>query len=280
VVQDDRVLECVVNVSEGRRADALERLTGAAGGDLLDLHHDPHHHRAVLTLVGEIAARAVAREAIGLLDLRTHEGVHPRLGVVDVVPFVPLRDATMADAVAARDAFATWAAAELEVPCFFYGPGAGDPTLPDLRRDAWSSRTPDRGPAQPHPTGGAICVGARAVLVAYNVWLAGDDVALARRVAAAVRAPAIRTLGLAVGRRTQVSMNLIAPQELGPAAAYDLVRDEARAVGAEIDGAELVGLVPEAVLRAVPEARWSELDLAADRTIEARLAQRAAGLRR
>jgi glutamate formiminotransferase len=118
------------------------------------------------------------------------------------------------------------------------------------------------------------------VLVAYNVWLAGDDVALARRVAAAVRAPAIRTLGLAVGRRTQVSMNLIAPQELGPAAAYDLVRDEARAVGAEIDGAELVGLVPEAVLRAVPEARWSELDLAADRTIEARLAQRAAGLRR
>jgi glutamate formiminotransferase len=276
VVQDDRVLECVVNVSEGRRADALERLTSAAGQDLLDLHHDPHHHRAVLTLVGEDAARAVASEAIGLLDLRIHEGVHPRLGVVDVVPFVPLAGATLADAVAARDAFAAWAATELEVPCFLYGPGAGDPTLPELRRDAWSSRRPDHGPSRPHPTGGAICVGARAVLVAYNVWLAGGDVAQARRVAAAVRRPAIRVLGLAVGDRAQVSMNLIAPEELGPEVAYDLVRDEARAQGGDVEGAELVGLVPEAVLHAVPGTRWSELGLAADRTIEARLAQRAA----
>lgn len=269
------MLECVVNVSEGRRADALERLTGAAGDDLLDLHHDRHHHRAVLTLVGEDAPRAVAREAVALLDLRTHEGVHPRLGVVDVVSFVPLGDATMADAVAARDAFAVWAATELDVPCFLYGPGVGDPTLPELRRDAWTARPPDRGPSVPHPTGGAICVGARAVLVAYNVWLAGD-VAQARRVATAVRRPAIRVLGLAVGDRAQVSMNLVAPEELGPAAAYDLVRDEARAVGAEVEGAELVGLVPEAVLHAVPEPRWPELDLATDRTIETRLAQRTA----
>jgi glutamate formiminotransferase / 5-formyltetrahydrofolate cyclo-ligase len=276
VVQDEPVLECVVNVSEGRRADALERLTDAAGVDLLDLHHDPHHHRAVLTLVGEAAPRAVATEAVALLDLRTHEGVHPRLGVVDVVPFVPLGHATIADAVAARDDFAVWAATALEVPCFLYGPGVGDPTLPELRRDAWTTRPPDHGPSEPHPTGGAICVGARAVLVAYNVWLAGGDVSQARRVATAVRRPAIRALGLAVGDRTQVSMNLIAPDELGPAAAYDIVRDESRAVGAEVEGAELVGLVPEAVLHAVPEARWPELDLGADRTIEARLAQRAA----
>jgi glutamate formiminotransferase len=274
-VQDGPVLECVVNVSEGRRGDALDRLTGAAGDDLLDLHHDPHHHRAVLTLVGEDASRAVTREAVALLDLRTHEGVHPRLGVVDVVPFVPLAGSTMSDAVAARDGFAAWAASELEVPCFLYGPGDGDPTLPELRRDAWLSRPPDRGPSHPHPTGGAICVGARAVLVAYNVWLAGGNVAQARRVAAAVRRPAIRALGLAVGDRAQVSMNLIAPEELGPAAAFDLVKNEARVVGGEVEGAELVGLVPEAVLHAVPEARWPELDLAADRTIEARLAQRA-----
>ena len=122
-------------------------------------------------------------------------------------------------------------------------------------------------------------MGARPVLVAYNVWLAGGDVTQARRMAAAVRRPAIRALGLAVGDRTQVSMNLVAPVELGPAAAYDLVRDEARAAGAEIDGAELVGLLPEAVLRAVPEARWPELALAADRTIEARFVERAAGVR-
>ncbi len=273
------VLECVVNVSEGRRPDVLERLAGAAGHDLLDLHHDPHHHRAVLTLVGEDAPRAVAREAVELLDLRTHEGVHPRLGVVDVVPFVPLDGSDMADAVAARDGFAAWAASELALPCFLYGPGPGDPTLPGLRRDAWTARRPDRGPDRPHPTAGAICVGARPVLVAYNVWLAGGDVTQARRVASAVRRPAVRTLGLAVGDRTQVSMNLVAPLEVGPAAAYDLVRDEALAAGAEVDGAELVGLLPEAVLLAVPQARWPELDLAADRTIEARLAQRAARVR-
>jgi glutamate formiminotransferase len=115
--------------------------------------------------------------------------------------------------------------------------------------------------------------------VAYNVWLAGGDVERARQVAAAVRRPAIRALGLAVGDHAQVSMNLVVPDELGPAAAYDLVRDEALASGAAVDGAELVGLVPEAVLRAIPQARWPELDLAADRTIEARLVERAAGVR-
>ena len=181
----------------------------------------------------------------------------------------------MADAVAARDAFAAWAATELALPSFLYGPGEGDPTLPELRRDAWTVRRPDRGPARPHPTAGAVCVGARPVLVAYNVWLAGGDVGRARQVATAVRRPAIRALGLAVGDRTQVSMNLVTPVELGPAAAYDLVTDEARAAGAEVEGAELVGLVPEAVLRAVPQARWPQLDLAADRTIEARLEARA-----
>jgi len=273
------VLECVVNVSEGRRPDVLDRLADAAEQELLDLHHDPHHHRAVLTLVGEDAPRAVARKAADLLDLRTHEGVHPRLGVVDVVPFVPLDGSDLTDAVAARDGFAAWAASELGLPCFFYGPGAGDPTLPELRRDAWTTRRPDRGPDRPHPTAGAVCVGARPVLVAYNVWLAGGDVALARRVASAVRGPAIRALGLAVGDRAQVSMNLVAPLEIGPGAAYDLVRHEARAAGAGIDGAELVGLLPEAVLQAVPRARWPELDLAPDRTIEARLAERAARVR-
>jgi glutamate formiminotransferase len=281
--EEDRVLECVVNVSEGRRIDVLDAIGAAAGADLLDVHRDPHHHRAVLTLVGVDAPRAVAAEAVRLLDLRAHDGVHPRIGVVDVVPFVPLAGSTMADACAARDAFAAWVAASLGVPCFLYGPlvgaaGGDGPTLPDLRREAWRSRGPDPGPAAPHPTAGAMCIGARKPLVAYNVWLAQPDLDLARRVAAAIRGPGLRALGLMVGSRAQVSMNLIEPETICPAVAFDLVAGLA-AID-PTDGAELVGLVPEAVLDQVDERRWAELDLSAERTIEARLALRAERLRR
>jgi glutamate formiminotransferase len=272
------MLECVVNVSEGRRTEVIDAIGAVAGPELLDVHVDPYHHRAVLTLVGVDAPRAVAAEAVRTIDLRTHDGVHPRLGVVDVVPFIPLAGSTMADACGARDAFAAWAAAELHVPCFLYGPrtatqGGIGPTLPELRRDAWRSRAPDAGPAAPHPTAGAICVGARSTLVAYNVWLAEPDLDLARRVAAAVRGPHLRALGLMVGSRAQVSMNLVDPEVLGPSVAFDLV-----AGLAEIDptdGAELVGLVPESVLAEVDEQRWAELDLSGERTIQARLARRA-----
>lgn len=265
------MLECVVNLSEGRDGDRLAALAEAAGGDLLDVHSDPHHHRSVLTLVGERAPRAVATTALRLLDLRQHEGVHPRLGVVDVVPFVALEGSSPGDAVAARDAFATWLATEHGVPCFLYG---SERSLPDVRRHAFRDLAPDRGPAAPHPTAGATAVGARPVLVAYNVWLSTPDLALARRVAAAVRAPGLRSLGLAVGARAQVSMNLIDPERLGPADAYDLVARTVTAAGGAVAGAELVGLVPQAVLAAIDEARWSELDLSADRTIEARLTAR------
>lgn len=265
------VLECVVNLSEGRDAARLALIASSAGSDLLDLHRDPHHHRAVLTLVGEAAPRAVASAAVAALDLTDHDGVHPRLGVVDVVPFVALRGSTPGDALAARDAFATWFAEAHGVPCFRYGP---ERTLPDVRRSAFAGLTPDAGPDRPHPTAGACAVGARPVLVAYNAWLAQDDVAAARAIAAAVRRPGLRALGLQVGERVQVSMNLVDPEQLGPAAAYDLVADVARSTGRAVDGAELVGLVPRAVLDAVPRARWAELDLGEDRTIESRLAGR------
>jgi glutamate formiminotransferase len=265
------VLECVVNLSEGRDPTRLAALTAAAGDDLLDVHSDAHHHRTVLTLVGDAAPRAVAEAALELLDLREHHGVHPRLGVVDVVPFVALEGSTFADAVAARDAFSRWWAGEHDVPCFRYGP---ERSLPDVRREAFHGLAPDDGPTAPHPTAGATAVGARPVLVAYNVWLAGTDVVVARRLAADVRGDGLRALGLAVGDRVQVSMNLIDPLRIGPADAYDRVVDASRARGAAVAGAELVGLLPEAVLASVDAARWSELDLSADRTIEARLARR------
>ena len=260
------MLECVVNISEGRDDAVIAAVAGAAGSDLLDVHTDPHHHRSVLTLVGEEAVRAVTTEAVARIDLRTHAGVHPRIGAVDVVPFVPLVDAPLADAVDARDRYCRWAGDELHLPCFRYGP---ERTLPDVRREAFRSLEPDDGPAQPHPSAGAVAVGARALLVAYNVWLADPDIDLARRIAREIRGPDLRTLGLRVGDRVQVSMNLVAPQRIGPADATDLV-----AARAPVEGCELVGLVPRQVLDAVPRGRWAALDLAEDRTIEARLAAR------
>ena len=116
------MLECVVNISEGRDVPAIAAIARAAGPGLLDVHTDPDHHRSVLTLVGEDAPRAVTREAVARLDLRRHQGAHPRIGVVDVVPFVALAGSSAADALAARDRFAGWAAGELGLPCFRYGP--------------------------------------------------------------------------------------------------------------------------------------------------------------
>lgn len=259
----------------------LRDLVEAGGRAVLDLHHDPHHHRAVLTLGAhrasalESAVRAVALATVDAVDLRDHRGVHPRFGVLDVVPFVPLVDGhpagpddDLAPALAARDRFCTWAADELGVPCFRYGP---ERSLPDVRRHAFADLPPDRGPADPHPTAGACAVGARPALVAYNLWLRHATLDVARAVAAAVRGPGIRALGLAVGDQVQVSCNLIDPYTVGPGAAFARVAVAAADAGADVARAELVGLVPAAVADAVPEEDRRRVDVDGDRTVEGRL---------
>jgi glutamate formiminotransferase len=292
------ILECVVNVSEGRDDAVLGALAAAAGPQLLDVHRDPDHHRAVLTLAGPpddvaAAARALAAQTVRLLDLRTHAGAHPRLGVLDVVPFVPYRPGALPPgdlgrAVAQRDRFARWLGDELAVPAFLYGPvarhqqaasasasasGSAARTLPEVRRHAFGpppdGLQPDFGPPRPHPSAGATAVGARPVLVAFNVWV--SDAVVARRVARLVRGPALRAIGLAVGARAQVSCNLVDPVRLGPAEAYDVVAERVAEAGGRVEGAELVGLIPEIVLRAVPAGRRAALGLAEDATVEARL---------
>ena len=243
------MLECVVNVSEGRDTPALHAVTAAAGAELLDLHRDVHHNRAVLTLAGagvEAAARRVARAAVEHLDLRTHTGVHPRIGVLDVVPFVPLDRRPSTTAITARDDFASWAGDTLGLPCFLYGP---ERSLPAVRRGAFRDLSPDTGPEQPHPTAGASAVGARMPLVAFNLWLRDATIDEARRLAAAVRGEHVRALGLAVGDHVQVSMNLLAPLEVGPAAVYDAISSDR---APPIARAELVGSCPRAVLEATP----------------------------
>lgn len=259
-----------MNLSEGRDQIRLEGITETAGRDLLDLHADPDHNRSVATLVGVHAPRTLVGWALHNLDLATHRGVHPRLGIVDVVPFVPLTGSDMESALAARDAFAHWAVEEFGIPCFLYGP---ERSLPEIRKRAFGDLLPDVGPRTPHPRAGAICVGARGVLVAWNLWIDGLDVAATRAIAGRVRTDSIRTLGLQVGRFTQVSVNLVDPLWTGPDAAYDAITSELPA-HARIVRAELVGLAPRAMLDAIDPSRWEELDLDDSRTIEARLARR------
>ena len=255
-----------MNVSEGRDGDILQRLATAVSGDLLDIHSDQDHNRSVFTLIGEEAPRRLTITAIQIMNLNHHSGVHPRIGVVDVVPFVPLSGSAWADAVTARNRFAAWAASELQVPCFLYG---DERTLPDIRRGAWNHLQPDIGPTKPHSTAGGICVGVRQPLIAYNLWLKNVDLATTKKIASQVRSETIRTLGLQVGDYTQVSINLVNPEVSNPAHAFDAVQQYA-----DIHHAELVGLLPKDVLVSIPEGRWEELDLAEDRTIEWRLENR------
>ncbi len=292
------MLECVVNVSEGRRPDVVAAVVAAGGEAVLDVHRDPDHHRSVLTLAGPAdgvaeAALAVARAAVARIDLSTHAGVHPRLGAVDVVPFVPLDDAEpdgLAAAVSVARAWAERAAGELGVPTFLYG--SADPagrSLPDLRRSVFRDRRPDFGPPEPHPTAGAMAVGARPVLVALNCELepierdgagAGleTDLAVARAIARAVRErdgglPGLRALGLALASRgrAQVSMNLVDLPATGVEAACAAVRRAAAGHGTDVAAVELVGLLPAAELERCSGEFLAWSGLSPDQTIEVRL---------
>lgn len=287
------MLECVPNVSEGRRVEVLDALAAACGPSLLDVHDDADHHRAVFTLAGpeprdaETAAAALARAVAEHLDLAGHEGVHPRIGVLDVVPFCALDDDRDLAANAAI-AFGEWIVGDLEVPVFFYDDA--DPlrrSLPELRADAFAKRSPDLGPAVPHPRLGAVAVGARPPLVAVNCWLDTDDVLVARRIARAVRErdgglPGVRALGLQLegAESVQVSMNLVDLPLTGLEEACTEVRRLAGRDDWDVTRVELVGLVPAAEYeRTSPEFReWAGIDPEA--TIEARLASPGARGRR
>ena len=271
------IIECVPNVSEGRRKDVLDALRSTVaevpGVTLLDLDPDPSHNRAVFTFVGRGAAVSeaafrLARRAAELIDLNHHKGEHPRMGATDVIPFVPVEGATMADCVALARRLGERIGRELSIPVFLYGEAASRPdrrNLPDVRkgefeglRDAIGkdpSKDPDFGPRAIHPTAGAVAVGARPFLIAYNVNLKSRDVALAKAIASKVREkdgglPSVRALGFELADRglVQVSMNLVDFTKTPPAAAFAAVAREAASRGAEVHGSEVVGLVPLAAL--------------------------------
>jgi glutamate formiminotransferase len=258
------LVECVPNFSEGRDPAKIEAIADAirsAGAAILDRSSDHDHHRSVVTFAAaadraaEAAFRAV-RQAVASLDLRAHAGVHPRIGAADVVPFVPLRGVTLPDcaAIARQTGHRIWD--ELRVPVYLYEAAALRPecrNLADIRRGAVP--LPDFGGPALHPSAGAVVVGARKFLIAFNVNLRTSDVAIARRIARAVRfssggLPCVKAMGVLLASRNlaQVSMNLTDFEQTPIPVAFEAVRAQAAHYGVAIAGSEIVGLVPRQAL--------------------------------
>jgi glutamate formiminotransferase len=276
-MNSSRLVECIPNFSEGRRPERVqliaEAITSVQPACVLDTHIDPDHNRSVITFaappetVVEAAVNAV-RRASELIDMHTHLGEHPRLGATDVLPFVPLRGVTMDDCVKIAHEAGTAIARDLSIPVYFYERAALRPervNLEDVRRGALEllreqittnpERTPDAGVAQVHESAGAIAVGARPFLIAFNVILRSSDIAVARQIARTIRArngglPFLKALGIRLQTRgvVQVSMNLVNYEVTGMSAAYDAVSRESERLGVDIESAEIVGLVPRNAL--------------------------------
>lgn len=269
------MIECVPNVSEGRRREVVDELAGVAdkaGARVIDVHSDADHDRSVLTLVGDAAAVeesvvALMRRAMARIDLRAHRGVHPRMGAVDVVPFVPLRGASMGECVDIAGRVGARIGTELAVPVYLYGEAASQKRrrdLADIRRGEFEGLSakvdhpqgrPDFGPSRVHPTAGAVAVGARDILVAYNVNLNTDDLRVAKDIAREIRAsngglPGVKALGFSLVSRglVQVSMNLTDVRRTSVPQAFERVKDEAGRRGVDVIESEIVGLVPRRAL--------------------------------
>jgi glutamate formiminotransferase len=293
------LLEAIPNVSEGRDAPRLDRCAAAitgAGATLLDRTADWSHHRAVFTVAAdratiERAAVALAATATAEIDLTEHAGVHPRIGALDVLPFVPLGAATLDDAIATAHAAGRTIAESLRIPVFLYEAAARsaerrpleavrrgglDGLAARLREPAWQ---PDYGPTALHPTAGAIAIGARGPLVAWNLILHRADLPLARHIARTIRTsggglPCLKALGLALEHtgQVQVSMNLTDYRTTSMAEVYRAVLAEAIAAGADIVDSEIIGLVPRAALHAFAQVAPELAARHRDAVLEDRLA--------
>ncbi len=275
------VIECIPNISEGRRQDVLDRCGEAirgAGAKLLDVKPDAVHHRTVFSYAGapeavKAATLALFDVALAQIDLRQHQGEHPRLGAVDVVPFVPIEGATMADCVAMAREVGAAVAERHQLPIYLYEEAASTPArrnLEDIRRGefeglaakmAKAEWAPDFGPAAPHASAGASVVGARMPLIAYNINLATNRLDVAKKIATAVRHSSggfryVKAMGLALEDRgiVQVSMNLTNYEKTPLFRVFELVTREAARYGVQVLESEIVGLVPSAAL--TQSAAW------------------------
>lgn len=278
-----KIVECVPNFSEGRRPEVIgeivKAMTAVKGCNLLDSEMDADHNRCVVTVAGEPGPVQQGvfegmKVATRLIDLTTHQGEHPRMGATDVVPFVPISGVTMDECVAMAEEFGRRVADELQIPVYLYEKAARRPereNLPDVRKGEFEGirdeigtnpdRAPDFGPARVHPTAGAVAVGARPILVAFNVNLATTDVTVAQKIAKAVRSRNggfvfVRALGFEIKERgiVQVSMNCINYKRSPIHRVFEFVRREAARYGVGVIESEIVGLIPDEAL--VMAADW------------------------
>jgi glutamate formiminotransferase len=267
------IVECVPNFSEGRRKEVVDALANAIasvpGVRLLDTEMDPNHNRSVITFIGDRSAVAEgafqgAKAAVARIDMNTHRGEHPRVGALDVLPFVPILGVTMEDCVDLARSVGKRIAEELQIPVYLYEAAATQPdrkALPDVRRGEYEGlkiaietdpdRKPDFGPSKLHPTAGACIVGARPVLIAWNVNLGTRDVRVAKRIAKAIREsdgglPAVRAKGFELADRglVQVSMNMTDYHKTSLVQAFEAIRELAAKEGVEVVESEIIGLVP------------------------------------
>jgi glutamate formiminotransferase / 5-formyltetrahydrofolate cyclo-ligase len=293
------IIECVPNISEGRSAEIIKRLADALAGfphaRLLDVQSDPSHHRSVFTLAGdrEPLKDAVLRLyelAIDAIDLRQHQGEHPRLGAVDVCPFIPIEGATMQDCVDLARDVGTEVAARFNLPVFLYEEAATAPSrrnLEDIRRGEFEGLTaklqhsewrPDFGPAAPHPSAGATVIGARMPLIAYNINLATDRLDVAKKIASGIRMSSggfryVKAMGIALKDRgvVQVSMNLTNYEKTPIFRVFEAVKREAARYGVNVLESEIVGLVPSAALTQAAEYYLQLEGFSADQVLENKL---------
>jgi glutamate formiminotransferase len=274
-----RLIECIPNVSEGRRDEVVAAIAAAAvkaapGVVLLDRTSDSDHNRSVLTFLGDgeplvAAMTALVEASLAAIDLRTHSGAHPRLGAVDVIPFVPVRGATSAECVALARTLGRTLAERFGLPVYLYEDAAAVPerqNLATIRKGGFEGLAkkmedpawkPDFGPAAPHPSGGAVVVGARAPLIAYNINLGTADLAVADRIAKAIRHLSggyrfVKAMGVKLEARgqVQVSINMTNFEKTPLHRVFETVRSEAERHGVAVVGSEIVGLVPQAALLA------------------------------
>jgi glutamate formiminotransferase len=296
------IVECVPNFSEGRDASTIDAIVAAIrsvpGAVVLDRQMDSDHHRSVVTFcapletVGEAAIRAVG-QAVALIDLNHHKGVHPRIGAADVIPFVPVSRVTLADCVGIAEQVGAELWRRFRLPVYLYEAAARRPDrvrLENIRRGNFEglqeavrtdpARRPDFGENELHPTAGATVVGARQFLIAYNINLNTPDVAVAKRIARKIRFssggfPCVKAMGVLLASRNlaQVSMNLTDFHQTPIDQVFDAVRDEAAREGVEIAGSEIIGLVPNEAISMTDPAYLKVENFRPDMILENRLAQ-------
>jgi glutamate formiminotransferase / 5-formyltetrahydrofolate cyclo-ligase len=294
------VIECIPNISEGRRPDVVKAIVAAVAGTqgvtVLDVSSDPAHNRSVLTLAGEAAplhdaVLALVDHALRHIDLRQHAGEHPRLGAVDVVPFVPVAGVTMAACVELARTTAAAVAERHGVPVYLYEEAATAPArrnLEDIRRGEFEGLAakmqqpdwvPDFGPSAPHASAGATVVGARMPLIAFNINLATDRLDVAKKIAAGIRHSSgglrfVKAMGVALGDRgiVQVSMNLTNYEKTPVFRVFELVKREAARYGVTVLESEIVGLVPSAALVATAEWYLQLAGFTGEQVLERKLA--------